>query len=133
MKPNYPTVSNSPILVVDDEKAIVALIKTTLETYNYRVLTANNGAEAIAIYAQHRDKIDSVLIDMMMPVMNGLTTVAAIHQLTPQLPIVAMSGINSIEAVAQAKRFGCQYFLAKPYTNRDLLQILFDCTRSIAP
>ncbi|WP_310486995.1 response regulator [Chamaesiphon sp. VAR_69_metabat_338] len=121
------------ILVVDDEKAIVALIKTTLETYNYRVITANNGAEAIAIYAQHRDTIDSVLIDMMMPVMNGLTTVAALHQLNPDLPIIAMSGINSIEAVAQAKRFGCQYFLAKPYTNCDLLQILSDCTRSIAP
>uniref|UniRef100_UPI00286D05F1 hybrid sensor histidine kinase/response regulator n=1 Tax=Chamaesiphon sp. OTE_20_metabat_361 TaxID=2964689 RepID=UPI00286D05F1 len=128
-----PCGQQQSILVVDDEKAIVELIKTTLETYNYRVLTANDGAEAIAIYAQHRDTIDSVLIDMMMPVMNGLTTVAAIHQLNPHLPIIAMSGINSIEAVAQAKRFGCQYFLAKPYTNRDLLQILSDCTRSIDP
>ena len=128
-----PSGQQQVILVVDDEQAIVELTKTTLEAYNYRVLTANNGAEAIAIYAQHRDTIDVVLIDMMMPVMNGLTTVTAIQQLSPHLPIVAMSGINSIEAVAQAKRFGCQYFLAKPYTNRDLLQILADCTRSIAP
>jgi two-component system, cell cycle sensor histidine kinase and response regulator CckA len=129
-EPELPPGQQHLVLVVDDEKAITELIKTTLETYNYRVLTANNGAEAIAIYRQHRDAIDGVLIDMMMPVMDGLTTVTALHQLDPELPIVAMSGINSIEAIAQAKRFGCQYFLAKPYTNCDLLQILSDCTRS---
>ena len=119
-------------MVVDDELAISELIKTTLETYNYRVLTTNNGAEAIAIYNQHRE-IASVLIDLMMPVMDGLTTVTALHQLNPNLPIVAMSGLSSVEAVAQAKRFGCRYFLPKPYTNKDLLQILFDSTHSIDP
>jgi two-component system, cell cycle sensor histidine kinase and response regulator CckA len=117
------------ILVIDDEITISELIKTTLETYNYRVLTANNGAEAIAIYHQHRE-IASVLIDMMMPVMDGLTTVAALHQLNPDLPIVAMSGLSSVESRERAKSFGCQYFLAKPYTNDDLLQIIADCTRS---
>jgi two-component system, cell cycle sensor histidine kinase and response regulator CckA len=125
-----PAGEQQSILVVDDEKAIVELIKTTLETYNYRVLTANNGAEAIAIYHQHRDTIDVVLIDMMMPVMDGLTTVTAIHQLDPDLPIVAMSGINSVDSVARSKRFGCQYFLPKPYTTENLLQVVFDSTRS---
>jgi two-component system, cell cycle sensor histidine kinase and response regulator CckA len=125
-----PSGQQQSILVVDDEKAIGELIKTTLETYNYRVLTANNGAEAIAIYQQHRDTIDVVLIDMMMPVMDGLTTVTALHQLNPDLPIVAMSGLSSVDSVAQAKRFGCRYFLPKPYTTKNLLQIVFDSTRS---
>jgi two-component system, cell cycle sensor histidine kinase and response regulator CckA len=125
-----PSGQQQLMLVIDDEIAISELLKTTLETYNYRVITANNGAEAIAIYAQHRDTIDGVLIDIMMPVMDGLTTVTALHRLDPDLPVVAMSGLNSIEAVAQAKRFGCQYFLAKPYTTRELLEIISDCTRS---
>jgi two-component system, cell cycle sensor histidine kinase and response regulator CckA len=112
------------ILVVDDEIMISELIKNTLETYNYRVLTANDGAEAIDIFARECDSIDGVLIDMMMPVMDGLTTVTALHQLNPNLPVVAMSGLNSIEAVAQSKRLGCQDFLAKPFTTRDLLQTL---------
>lgn len=124
--PALPSGHQQLILVVDDEKAISELIKTILETYNYQVLTANNGAEAIEIYAEHRDQIDRVLIDMMMPVMDGLTTVTALHQLSPDLPIVAMSGLNSTEAVAQAKRFGCQYFLAKPYTTAELLQVVAD-------
>ncbi len=123
-RPQLPSGEQQLILVVDDEKAICALIQTTLEMHNYRVLTANNGTEAIALYAEHRDEIDRVLIDMMMPVMDGLTTVTALHQINPDLPIVAMSGLNSIEAVAQAKRFGCQYFLAKPYTTADLLQVV---------
>jgi two-component system, cell cycle sensor histidine kinase and response regulator CckA len=120
------------ILVIDDEIAISELITITLETYNYRVITANTGAEAIAIYAQQRDAIDCVLIDMMMPVMDGLTIVNVLHQLNPNLSVVAMSGLNSIEAVAQAKRFGCQYFLAKPFSTSDLLQILADGTSSKA-
>ncbi|WP_310485650.1 response regulator, partial [Chamaesiphon sp. VAR_48_metabat_403] len=115
------------ILVVDDEIAISTLIKATLETYNYRVLTANDGAKAIELYVQHRDAIDGVLIDMMMPVMDGLTTVTALHQLNPDLPVIAMSGLNSVEAVDRAERFGCCYFIAKPFTARDLLQTLADC------
>ncbi len=122
-----PSGQQQLILVVDDELAISELIKTTLETYNYRVLTANDGAEAIAIYAQHRDSIDGVLIDLMMPVMDGLTTVTALHHIDPQLPVVAMSGLSSVEAVDRAKSFGCEYFLAKPYTSSDLLQVIHDC------
>jgi two-component system, cell cycle sensor histidine kinase and response regulator CckA len=118
------------ILVVDDELAIGELIKTTLETYNYRVISANNGRDAIEIYRQHRDAIAAVLIDMMMPVMDGLTTVTALHQLQPDLPVIAISGLNSIDAVAKSKRFGCQYFLAKPFTNSELLEILARSVRS---
>jgi len=128
-EPELPSGQQQLILVVDDERAISELIKTTLETYNYRVLIANNGAEAIEIYHQQRE-IASVLIDLMMPVMDGLTTVTALHQLNPNLPVVAMSGLSSVESVAQAKRFGCRYFLPKPYTTQDLLQVLFNSTRS---
>jgi two-component system, cell cycle sensor histidine kinase and response regulator CckA len=112
------------VLVVDDELAIGELIKTTLETYNYRVISASNGKDAIAIYAEHQDEIEAVLIDMMMPVMDGLTTVTALHQLKSNLPVIAISGLNSIDAVAKAKRFGCEYFLAKPFTNSELLEVL---------
>jgi two-component system, cell cycle sensor histidine kinase and response regulator CckA len=117
-------------LVVDDERAICELIKTTLETYNYRVLTADSGTEAIGVYAEHCDAIDSVLIDMMMPIMDGIATVTALHQINPNVPVVAMSGLSSVESIAQSNRFGCRYFLAKPYTTRELLQVLADCTRS---
>jgi two-component system, cell cycle sensor histidine kinase and response regulator CckA len=112
------------ILVVDDELAIGELIKTTLETYNYQVLTARDGAEAIAIYGEHQQAIGSVFIDMMMPVMDGITTVTALRRINPNLSVVAMSGLNSTEAVERSERFGCQHFLAKPFTTSDLLQAI---------
>jgi two-component system, cell cycle sensor histidine kinase and response regulator CckA len=126
-EPEPPSGRQQLILVVDDEIAISGLIKTILETYNYQVLTANDGAEAIAVYSQHRDNIDGVLIDMMMPVMDGLTTVNALRQIEPNLPVAAMSGLNSLESVAQAERFGCRHFVSKPFTTSDLLQTLADC------
>jgi two-component system, cell cycle sensor histidine kinase and response regulator CckA len=112
------------ILVIDDELAIRELLKTTLETYNYRVVTAGDGREAISLYAQHREAIGSVFMDMMMPVMDGVTTVTALHQMNPNLPVVAMSGINSTEVAERAEHFGCRQFLAKPFTTNQLLQVL---------
>lgn len=123
-EPELPSGRQQWILVVDDEIAIGELIKTTLETYNYRVLLANNGARAIEIYAQQHDEIAAVLIDMMMPVMDGLATVTALHKIDPTVPVIAMSGLNSAESVDRAERFGCRHFVAKPFTTSNLLQTL---------
>ncbi len=127
--PTLPSGRQQLILAIDDERAIGELIKTTLETYNYRVITAESGSEALEIYVNRVEEIDLVLIDMMMPVMDGLSTITALHQLNPDLPVVGMSGLSSAESIAQAKRFGCRYFLPKPYTTEDLLQVIADCTR----
>jgi len=61
------------ILVVDDEAAIRDITKTSLESHNYKAITASDGIEAIALYAEHRDEISLVLTDMVMPSMDGLT------------------------------------------------------------
>jgi PAS domain S-box-containing protein len=112
------------ILVVDDELAICELTKTILESHNYRVLTAHNGQQAIELYAQHQAEIAIVLMDMMMPVMDGATSITSLFRLDPHLRVIAMSGLNSTEAIAQAERLGFHRFLAKPFTTSDLLQTL---------
>lgn len=112
------------ILVVDDEVAICEITKTTLEMHNYRVLTANNGEQALALAAAHHHDIHCVLMDLMMPLMDGLTTLALLQQLNPNIHAIAMSGLNSTEAVAEADRLGFQGFLAKPFTTQELLHAL---------
>jgi PAS domain S-box-containing protein len=112
------------ILVVDDEASICEITKVTLETHNYQVLTASDGIEAIAVYAQHKDEIHSVLMDLMMPAMDGASTLIMLRRLNPEVFAIAMSGLNSTEAVAQAEQLGFQRFLAKPFTTRELLQVL---------
>lgn len=110
--------------MVNDEAVICEITRATLEAYNYRVLTANDGMAAIALFAAHKDEIKVILIDIMMPTMDGLATVALLRRGNPHAPIIAMSGLHSTEAVAQAEKVGFHSFLAKPFTTRELLQVL---------
>jgi two-component system cell cycle sensor histidine kinase/response regulator CckA len=112
------------ILVVDDEPAICAVMKTTLEAYGYRVLVAHDGLAAIALVAEYKDDIDSVVMDLMMPTMDGLTTIPLLKRLNPDLRIFATSGLSSTDATVRAERLGFQGFLPKPFATRDLLELL---------
>lgn len=112
------------ILLVDDEEAICEVTKTTLETYNYRVLTASNGIEAIALYMEHKDQICTVLMDMMMPSMDGPATLTLMQRLNPQVYAIAMSGLTSHEASHQIQRLGFHNFLCKPFSTQDLLRVI---------
>ncbi len=114
------------ILVVDDETTICEIAKTTLESYNYNVLTASDGIEALALYAQYKGKISAVLIDLMMPGMDGSTTILTLQRMNPQVRIIATSGLMSNWTTAQKKSLGCQEFLPKPFTARILLNTLQD-------
>ncbi|MDJ0772300.1 MAG: CBS domain-containing protein [Mastigocoleus sp. MO_167.B18] len=112
------------ILVVDDEEIIRQISKKSLEEYNYQVLTASNGIEAIALYAQHKDDISVVVMDMMMPSMDGLTAIYTLQQINPQVKVIAVSGLPSSEKIAIATQAGVKAFLAKPYASQELLRKL---------
>lgn len=111
------------ILVVDDEVTICETTKTTLETYNYKVLTASDGIEAVAVYVQHRE-ISVVLIDMMMPSMDGPTTIRTLQKINPLVKIIAVSGLASSDKLTAAAATGVKTFLSKPYTAKELLKTI---------
>ncbi|MCG6135329.1 MAG: CBS domain-containing protein [Nostoc sp. LLA-1] len=119
-----PKGSQELILVVDDEGAILDITKTSLEDYNYRVMTASNGIEAISVYAQHQNEISVVLMDMMMPSMDGLTAIRILKQMQPQVKIIGISGITVNSQIVEATAAGVNIFLRKPYTLGELLQTL---------
>ncbi|MBE8970786.1 PAS domain S-box protein [Nostocales cyanobacterium LEGE 12452] len=112
------------ILVVDDEVAITQIAKTTLEIHNYKVLTAQNGIEAIALYTEYKDEIKLVLIDIMMPSMGGEIVINTLQIINPQVQIIAMSGLASSEALVQSTGIAIQSFLAKPFTPKQLLNFV---------
>lgn len=112
------------ILVVDDEAPIREITKITLETHNYKVLIANDGIEAIALYAQHKHEINLVLLDMMMPEMDGLTTIRTLQKFNSQVKIIAVSGLALSDKVAAAMGSGVKTFLPKPYTTQELLKTI---------
>jgi two-component system, cell cycle sensor histidine kinase and response regulator CckA len=92
-----------------------------LEAFGYRVLLASDGAQAVAVYAKHKDEIAVVLTDMMMPVMDGPATIRALRAMRPDVRIIAASGLHGREVVASA---GVPIFLSKPYSAETLLTAL---------
>ncbi len=112
------------VLVVDDEAAILEMARMTLETFNYRVLTARDGLQGFALYQQHRDRIGAVVTDLMMPNLNGAAMTRLLRGLDPGLRIVCASGVDSRARVAEINELGIQAFLNKPYLSGQLLDTL---------
>lgn len=112
------------ILIVDDEASIREITTTSLEKYNYKAITASDGIEAIALYAQHKNEIKAAIIDMMMPNMDGATTINTLKKMNPLLPIIAVSGLATSEQVLLNKTYKHPAFLPKPYTTQELLHTL---------
>ena len=112
------------ILIVDDEPLIQQVIQTTLEAYNYRTLLASNGLEAVSVYVEYSDRIGAVLMDIMMPSMDGLTAIRTLQELNPQLRIIATSGLATNSHQAEEVGASVKAFLPKPYTAKELLDSL---------
>jgi two-component system, cell cycle sensor histidine kinase and response regulator CckA len=119
--PELPSGQGELVLIVDDEAPIRETIEVALGMHNYRVVTANDGVEAIAVYAKHQQEIAVVLMDMMMPTMGGVAAIRALQKINPQVRIIANSGVASMEALAQATGGGVHAFLLKPCTTEELL------------
>ena len=118
-----PRGRNELVLVVDDEFSIRDITQQTLEAFGYRVITASDGAEAVALYAKRGSEIAVVLTDMMMPIMDGVATIQVLLRINPAVRIIAASGIDSGDTVAQASNAGVKHFLLKPYTTETLLKL----------
>jgi PAS domain S-box-containing protein len=113
------------VLVVDDEKSLQDLVRATLESRKFKVMTAFDGHEAISIYEKNKNKIDVVLLDLLMPNMNGLTTIPALRRINPQIKIIGMSGSllenlpSDMSALVQELPF-----LQKPFDSEDMVMLV---------
>jgi two-component system, cell cycle sensor histidine kinase and response regulator CckA len=114
------------ILVVDDEAAVQDITRQILESYGYRVITAGDGTEAVAQFVDHRRAIRVMITDMMMPFMDGASTIRAVRKIEPDLKIIATSGLVPEGDALEARSMGVQAFLPKPFTAETLLSILQD-------
>lgn len=113
--------NNEMILVVDDEPMIQMVCKDTFQFYNYEVVSAYNGAEGITKFIQNKTAFKVVLMDMMMPVMDGKTASAAIKKIDPTVKIIGMSGLIT-EPIGGRDLKLFDLFLQKPFTGRELME-----------
>ncbi len=119
---DLPTGAGELILVIDDENAIREVAGETLSAFGYRVVIAGDGAEAMAVFAAHRDEVKLVVTDMMMPYMDGPATIRALRRLDSKVKIIATSGLKAEDKIADVAQLGVKTFLPKPYTAETLLK-----------
>ena len=115
--------NNELIMLVDDEHSIAVMCEETLRFYNYSVLMATNGADALAKFVERGMNAKVVLIDMMMPLMDGKTASTTIRKINPHIKIIGMSGLmreSDHEQEKDNKLF--DYFLQKPFTGEALME-----------
>src|SRR6202161_4261738 len=114
------------ILLVDDEPGMLRHIRTLLEVDDYKVETATTGEEAL----QHLEKglqPDLVLLDVLLPGIDGLETLEKLRQKRPGLKVVMLSCVNDTRKVVQAMRLGAHDYLTKPVQKAELDKVIDQC------
>lgn len=119
LKHGHPT-GRETILLVDDEKSLRKLGKRVLSEAGYRVLEASDGAMALRIAAEEVGEIDLVLTDVEMPTLGGRGMVDELHELTPGMRVLFMSGYTDNEILRRGIRTSNSEFLQKPFTAETL-------------
>jgi two-component system, cell cycle sensor histidine kinase and response regulator CckA len=114
------------ILVVDDESNILGVTKMILEKHQYDVVSAGDGPEALAIFAQQMQSIRLVLTDTSMPYMDGAALARALKKMKSDLPIIASTGQGEQAGLPEFEALGVKNFLAKPYNTEQLLATIHD-------
>lgn len=111
------------VIVAEDEAAIREITKSTLEAYDYRVLSASDGSEAVALFALHLDDVAVVITDLAMPIMEGDATIHALRKLKPDVKIIVITGITD-ESQHQDILASVNAVLKKPYSARILIKTI---------
>ena len=118
------------VLVVVDESAVASAVKTVLEPHGYRVMLASDGADALAVFAQHASSIALVLTDMMMPHMGGVALIRALRAMKPSIPVIASTGLGKKAHLAELKAMRIETVLNKPYNADTLLRAVQEVLQS---
>ncbi|MBN8419747.1 MAG: PAS domain S-box protein [Verrucomicrobia bacterium] len=112
------------VLVVDDELEIASAARTVLEANGYRVLVANDAAQALVMFTENAREVALVLTDLMMPVMNGELLLRTLRKINPGLPVIASTGLCDQAQLATMKALGVDAVLLKPYNSTTLLRTI---------
>ncbi|MDA3961882.1 MAG: PAS domain S-box protein [Planctomycetota bacterium] len=114
------------VLVVDDEEVMRLTAKAILESLGYEVILAENGVEGLSRFKQDPDHFDLVVLDMVMPEMNGRDCFRAIRSIRPEQRVLLSSGFTREDDLAEMKREGLLGFIRKPYHGQVLGQAVHD-------
>lgn len=119
-----PRGSSEAILVVEDEELLLDMVRVLLEENGYKVFTAFDGNEALAVYKLHKHEINLVLTDMGLPRLSGTEEFIRLREITPELKVILASGYLDAELKTEMLNAGARAFIQKPYVPADILRII---------
>ncbi len=117
------------VLVVDDEASIREMTKETLNTFGYNILTAKDAFEALSLFERNKEKVEVVLVDMLMPIMDGSECMMALRKIKSGVRLILTSGLDDHQRLCRENPGLC-IFLPKPYTAEKLLITVHDLLRA---
>jgi PAS domain S-box-containing protein len=112
------------VLLVDDEDMIIDVGERMLKKLGYKVFTARDGKEAMVVFQKHQDKIDVIVLDMIMPKMGGGETFDRIKKIKPDIKVLLSSGYSINGQATEILNRGCNGFIQKPFNLQNLSQNL---------
>lgn len=110
------------ILVVDDDKNIVQVVRTRLQSENYDVDVAFSGPEALNLWQENQ--YDVMITDMKMPEMDGLELLSQVHQLKKNLPVIILTGCATVENGIHSLEEGAYDYVLKPFNTEKLMLVV---------
>ena len=124
------------ILLIDDDAAVSAAMQLILEHDGYAVSCASGGEAGLALLAEK--EFDLAIVDIFMPGLSGLDTIALIRERAPHLPVIAASGTAAradksgagVDVLAKATALGTSAVINKPFRPRDLIAVIERCLPS---
>jgi PAS domain S-box-containing protein len=112
------------VLVIDDEVGIRTMIQTALEELGYTIITAEHGAQGLELFQRSSQEISMVLLDVVMPVLDGPETARAIQEINPDVPILVTSGLGDQDALGRFTDIRIAGFVPKPFAPDQLGQAI---------
>jgi len=107
---------NESVLLVDDEERILTVGREICKALGYGVITVDSGKEALKIYKKNKKTINLVILDMIMPEMNGLETYLKLKKVNPEIKVLLSTGYSIDEKAQEMLRQGCKGYILKPYS-----------------
>lgn len=108
------------LLLVDDEDIVIGVGEQMLKTLGYEVLLARSGKEALEIYTDNQDRVDMLILDMIMPNMSGGETYDKLKEINPDIKILLSSGYSMEGQATEILKRGCNGFIQKPFSVNEL-------------
>ncbi len=115
---------NKTLLIVDDREDILSFVKILLKKTKVKILTGTNGTEAVEIVKKHHDEIDAILMDIQMPIMNGVDAMKIIKSSYPEMKIVAQTAFALEGDEKKFLESGFDDYISKPINKNQLLKVL---------